>query len=74
MCRLLREDPPKKSKVSANGAILLNKNDPYDKEWYENDEAIKIFPRAIYSVIFRGFFKIFCYHENSRLCLVYRRD
>lgn len=39
MCKLLREDPPKKSKVSANGAILLDKNDPYDREWYENDEA-----------------------------------
>lgn len=39
---LLREDPPEKAKVSEDGAILLDKNNPIDREWYENDEAYEI--------------------------------
>lgn len=39
---LLRENPPEKAKVSEDGSILLDKNNPIDREWYENDEAYEI--------------------------------
>ena len=29
---------PKKYPIGANGAILLDPNNPNDREWYENDE------------------------------------
>lgn len=29
---------PKKYEVGKDGALLLDPNDPNDKEWYENDE------------------------------------
>lgn len=29
---------PKKREIGADGAILLDPNDPNDREWYENDE------------------------------------
>lgn len=38
MFELLRENPPEKAKVDENGFILLDKNNPIDREWYENDE------------------------------------
>ena len=29
---------PKKREIGKDGAILLDPNDPSDREWYENDE------------------------------------
>lgn len=29
---------PKKRELGEDGAILLDPNDPHDREWYENDE------------------------------------
>lgn len=34
----LRKNPPEKARVDENGVILLDKNNPIDREWYENDE------------------------------------
>lgn len=38
----LRKNPPEKARVDENGVILLDKNNPTDRVWYENDEDYSI--------------------------------
>lgn len=34
--------PPRKFKSTEEGTIILDPNNPFDKDWYENDEAYDI--------------------------------
>jgi len=36
--KMQRDLKPKKYPTGADGAILQDPNNPYDREWYENDE------------------------------------
>jgi len=35
----IRKNPPRKMESTEDGTIILDPNNPQDREWYENDEA-----------------------------------
>ncbi|KOO47470.1 hypothetical protein [Priestia koreensis] len=37
--KLLKENPPRKVSVDANGTIVLDPTNPFDREWFDNDKA-----------------------------------